>query len=302
MKPLVIGSRGSPLALAQVALIKSLLPGVPVATVIIKTSGDKFLDVSLAAAGGKGLFTKEIEDQLLAGTIHLAVHSLKDLPTDLPAGLMLAAVPAREDARDVFVSRRYGSLDELPPGARVATSSIRRKAQLLARRPDLQISEIRGNVATRLQKLTDFDGTLLAAAGLKRLGLWQNVPGYRWQLLDIETMIPAVGQGIIGCEIRADDTATRQILAGLNDGDAFACATAERTFLKTLGGGCQFPYAGHATAAGDRLKLVAGVFSPDGRQANRIEVTGSKAEAAALGEQAARTLRPAVAHFLPRDG
>lgn len=294
MNPLIIGSRGSPLALAQVTLIKSLLPGRPVETVIIKTSGDKFLEVSLATAGGKGLFTKEIEDQLLGGTIHLAVHSLKDLPTDLPAGLVLAAVPAREDPRDVFVSRRYASLAELPQGAHVATSSIRRKAQLLARRPDLRISEIRGNVATRLQKLTDFDGTLLAAAGLKRLGLWQNVPGYLWQLLDIDTMIPAVGQGIIGCEVRQADTATREILATLNDSDTFACATAERTFLKTLGGGCQYPYAGHATVVGDQLKLVAGVFSPDGRQANRIELTGPKSAAAALGEQAARQLQPAT--------
>ena len=292
MNPLIIGSRGSPLALAQVTLIKSLLPDVPTSTVIIKTSGDKFLDVSLAAAGGKGLFTKEIEDQLLAGTIQVAVHSLKDLPTDLPSGLILAAVPAREDPRDVFVSRRYASLDELPQGARVATSSIRRKAQLLARRPDLQIPEIRGNVATRLQKLADLDGTLLAAAGLKRLGLWQNVAGYQWQLLDIDTMIPAVGQGIIGCEIRQADAATRQILAGLNNADTFACATAERAFLKTLGGGCQYPYAGHATVTGDRLKLVAGVFSPDGRQAHRLEVTGTKSEAAALGEQAARALQP----------
>ena len=292
MNPLIIGSRGSPLALAQVTLIKSLLPGVPVETIIIKTSGDKFLEVSLAAAGGKGLFTKEIEDQLLAGTIQLAVHSLKDLPTELPAGLILAAVPAREDPRDVFVSRRYSSLDELPQGAHVATSSIRRKAQLLARRPDLRISEIRGNVATRLQKLTDFDGTLLAAAGLKRLGLWQNTPGYQWQLLDIDTMIPAVGQGIIGCEIRQADTATRETLNRLNDSDTLACATAERTFLNTLGGGCQYPYAGHATVIGDRLKLVAGVFSPDGRQANRIELTGTKADATVLGEQAARKLQP----------
>ena len=297
MNPLIIGSRGSPLALAQVALIKSLLPGTPIETVIIKTSGDKFLGVSLAAAGGKGLFTKEIEDQLLAGTIHLAVHSLKDLPTELPAGLTLAAVPIREDARDVFVSRRYGSLDELPSGAHVATSSIRRKAQLLACRPDLKISEIRGNVATRLQKLIDFDGTLLAAAGLKRLGLWQNVPGYRWQLLDIETMIPAVGQGIIGCEIRQADAATRQILNQFNDTDTFACATAERAFLKTIGGGCQFPYAGHATITGNQLKLIAGVFSPDGRQANRIEVTGTKSEAFTLGEQAARTLKPKLRDF-----
>lgn len=291
MNPLIIGSRGSPLALAQVALIKSLLPGVPTETVIIKTSGDKFQDVALAAAGGKGLFTKEIEEQLLAGTIHVAVHSLKDLPTDLPAGLTLAAVPAREDARDVFVSRRCSSLDELPPGARVATGSIRRKAQLLARRPDLQIVEIRGNVATRLQKLTDFDGTILAAAGLKRLGLWQNAPGYHWQLLDTVTMIPAVGQGIIGCEIRNADTATRQILSGLNDAATLACATAERAFLKALGGGCQFPYAGHATVDGDRLKLIAAVFSPDGRQAKRTEVTGAKAEATALGEEAATRLR-----------
>jgi len=290
MNPLIIGSRGSPLALAQVTLIKSLLPGVAVETVIIKTSGDKFLEISLAAAGGKGLFTKEIEDQLLAGTIQLAVHSLKDLPTELPPGLILAAVPAREDARDVFVSRRYATLDELPQGAHVATSSIRRKAQLLARRPDLRISEIRGNVATRLQKLTDFDGTLLAAAGLKRLGLWQNVPGYQWQLLDINTMIPAVGQGIIGCEIRQADTTTREILNRFNDSDTLACATAERTFLKTLGGGCQYPYAGHAMVVGDQLKLVAGVFSPDGRQANRIELTGAKTAAAALGAQAAHKL------------
>ena len=295
MNPLIVGSRGSPLALAQVALIKSRLPGVPVETVIIKTSGDKFLDVSLAAAGGKGLFTKEIEDQLLAGTIHVAVHSLKDLPTDLPDGLTLAAVPAREDARDVFVSCRYNSLDQLPNGATVATGSIRRKAQLLAKRPDLKIVEIRGNVATRLHKLADFDGTILAAAGLKRLGLWQNVPGYRWQLLDISTMIPAVGQGIIGCEIRQADTGTRQILAGLNDANTMACAEAERALLKALGGGCQFPYAGHATVVGDRLKLVAGVFSPDGQQATRIEVTGAIVEAASLGKQAARTLRPAVA-------
>ena len=295
MNPLIIGSRGSPLALAQVALIKALLPGVPAETVIIKTSGDKFLDVSLAAAGGKGLFTKEIEDQLLTGTIQVAVHSLKDLPTDLPDGLTLAAVPAREDARDVFVSCRYNSLDQLPNGATVATGSIRRKAQLLAKRPDLKIVEIRGNVATRLHKLADFDGTILAAAGLKRLGLWQNVPGYRWQLLDISTMIPAVGQGIIGCEIRQADTGTRQILAGLNDANTMACAEAERALLKALGGGCQFPYAGHATVVGDRLKLVAGVFSPDGQQATRIEVTGAIVEAASLGKQAARTLRPAVA-------
>ncbi len=294
MNPLILGSRGSPLALAQVTLIKSLLPGVPVETVIIKTSGDKFLEVSLAAAGGKGLFTKEIEDQLLAGTIHLAVHSLKDLPTELPAGLSLAAVPSREDPRDVFVSRRYATLDELPQGAHIATSSIRRKAQLLARRPDLRISEIRGNVATRLQKLTDFDGTLLAAAGLKRLGLWQNVPGYQWQLLDVNTMIPAVGQGIIGCEIRQADTVTNEILKRFSDLDTLACATAERTFLKTLGGGCQYPYAGHATVTGNRLKLVAGVFSPDGRQANRLELTGTKADAAALGAQAARTLQPST--------
>jgi len=295
VNPLIVGSRGSPLALAQVALVKSLLSGVPVETVIIKTSGDKFLDVSLAAAGGKGLFTKEIEDQLLAGTIQVAVHSLKDLPTDLPDGLTLAAVPAREDARDVFVSCRYNSLDQLPNGATVATGSIRRKAQLLAKRPDLKIVEIRGNVATRLHKLADFDGTILAAAGLKRLGLWQNVPGYRWQLLDIGTMIPAVGQGIIGCEIRQADNSTRQILAKLNDANTMACAEAERALLKALGGGCQFPYAAHATVVGDRLKLVAGVFSPDGQQATRIEVTGSIIEAASLGKQAARTLRPPAA-------
>ena len=294
MKPLIIGTRGSPLALAQTTIIKSLLPGVPVEVRIIKTSGDIFLNASLTTTGGKGLFTKEIEDQLLAGEIDVAVHSLKDLPTDLPAGLILGAVPAREDARDVFVSHRYATLDELPAGAHIATSSLRRRAQLLARRPDLVIEEIRGNVGTRLQKLTSFDGTILAAAGLKRLGLWQNVPNCRWQLLDIETMIPAVGQGIIGCEIRQDDAATREVLLRFNDANAFACASAERAFLKTLGGGCQVPYPAHATVAGHQLTLVAGIFSPDGQQANRLRLTGKNTEADGIGQQAAQQLKPAT--------
>lgn len=297
MKRIVIGTRGSPLALAQVVIIKGLLmkahPTAHVEQKIIKTSGDKFLDVSLATAGGKGLFTKEIEDQLLNGNIDLAIHSLKDLPTTLPDGLTIGAVPPREDPHDVFVSKRYKTLDELPQGARVATGSIRRKAQLLARRPDLKVEEIRGNVGTRLQKLTDqpdLAGTFLAAAGLKRLGLWENVPGYNWQLLDIDVMIPAVGQGIIGCQVRTDDLERQEMLAAINHPDTLACAEAERVFLKTMGGGCQAPYAAHATVNGNDLKLIGAAFSHDGTQVRRGGASGPKSDPMELGERVAKQM------------
>ena len=228
--------------------------------------------MSLSAAGGKGLCSpKEIEDHLLAGEIDLAIHSLKDLPTTLPEDLTIGAVPPREDPHDVFVSTKYHSFTELPKSAHVATSSIRRKAQLLAYRPDLQVEEIRGNVGTRLQKLkeqTHLDATILAAAGLKRLGLWQNLAGYNWQLLDFDIMIPAVGQGIIGCEVREKDLATQEILAAINDADTLACAEAERVFLRTLGGGCQVPYAAHATGEWRNVKINRRNFQcDDGKQA-----------------------------------
>lgn len=295
MNPLILGTRGSPLALAQTEIIRGLLanahPQLQIESRIIKTSGDQFSNLSLTAGTGKGLFTKEIEDQLLRGEIHLAVHSMKDLPTILPDGLTIGAVPARADARDVFISKRYSSLDELPKGAHVATSSIRRRAQLLSRRPDFQIEEIRGNVGTRLQKLADndeLDALILAAAGLKRLGLWEQSKQLRWQELGVEVMIPAVGQGVIACEVREKDMETQELLAAINHADTLACVEAERVFLRALGGGCQVPYAAHATVAGDQMRMIGAKFSPDGRDFSRTEVLGQKSDPHELGERAAR--------------
>jgi hydroxymethylbilane synthase len=295
MKPLIIGTRGSPLALAQVQIIRDLLqkanPALPVETKIISTSGDNFTNLSLSAGGGKGLFTKEIEDQLLCGEIHVAVHSLKDLPTVLPEGLMIGAVPAREDVHDTFISKNFESIEELPNGARVATSSIRRSAQLLAKRPDLQIEEIRGNVETRLRKLeenTSLDALILAAAGLRRLGLWKTYGKLHWQEINFESMIPAAGQGAIACEVQESDTLTREIMSRINDADTAACTTAERVFLQALGGGCQVPYAAYATVEGERLRMLAATFSPDGKNIRRTEIIGSRNDPYDVGERAAK--------------
>lgn len=293
MNPLIIGTRGSPLAMAQTTLIRALLervhPGLPVEVRIIKTSGDMFGDISLVKDGGKGLFTKEIEDQLLAGTIHIAVHSLKDLPTALPEGLCIGATPTREDPRDVFIAKHATTVKDLPIGAHIGTSSLRRRAQLMARRPDLQVEEVRGNVGTRLRKLTEgdnLDALILAAAGLKRLGLYDA----RWPFLDITEMIPAVGQGIIAIETRADDDTTLERLAAINDTDTMACGEAERAFLHAAGGGCQLPYAGHATVNGDQLHLIAAKFTPDGSSIRKTELTGPKTDALELGEEAAQRI------------
>ena len=313
MNTLVIGTRGSPLALAQTESVRSLLlrarPALHIETKIIKTSGDSFAEMSLPAdlpadlsavarakaGGGKGLFTKEIDDQLLQGKIHLAVHSMKDLPTTLPDGLTIGAVPPREDPHDVFVSKRYSTLDELPKGACVATGSIRRRAQLLAHRPDLQIKEIRGNVETRLQKLADdneLDAVILAAAGLKRLGLFgvgaRHAVPLQWQQLDFDVVIPAVAQGIIACEVRESDMETQELLATINHADTLACAEAERVFLKALGGGCQVPYAAYAAVNGEQMKIIGAKFSPDGKDFSRTEAIGPKSDPHELGERAAR--------------
>jgi hydroxymethylbilane synthase len=280
MKTLVIGTRGSPLALAQVDIVTGLLrtarPDVNIERKIIKTSGDRFTEISLAGGAGKGLFTKEIEEHLLAGDIQLAVHSLKDLPTELPAGLTLAAMPKREDPRDVLIGAE--SIEALPRGARVGTSSLRRRAQLLARRPDLKIEEIRGNIGTRLEKAKNYDAIILAAAGLNRLGLKVEC-----HPLEFEVMIPAVGQGIIACECREDDLETQEILAAINDGNTLACAEAERVFLRAMGGGCQLPFAAHAFG---NLKLIAARFEPE---VQRVELTGP--DPRELGERAARELK-----------
>ena len=295
MKSLIIGTRGSPLALAQVQIIRGLLEKAvrtrPLETKIIKTSGDNFTNLSLIAGGGKGLFTKEIEDQLVREEIHVAVHSLKDLPTVLPDGLTIGAVPPREDPHDVLISKKFQSIQELPGGARVATSSIRRRAQLLALRPDLQIEEIRGNVETRLRKLGDsdaLDALILAAAGLRRLGLWKKFGNFQWQEIGFDVMIPAVGQGAIACEVRAADTGTLDALAGINDVITASCTTAERVYLQALGGGCQVPYAAHATVEGERLHLLGATFGHDGKNVRRVEIVGTKDNPRDVGERAAK--------------
>jgi hydroxymethylbilane synthase len=294
VKTVVIGTRGSPLALAQAEIISRLLtaadPEVIADTKIIKTAGDQFHNLSLTAGVGKGLFTKEIEERLLRGEVHVAVHSMKDLPTALPDALTIGAVPKREDARDVLVAKDAVSLDQLPAGATVATSSIRRKAQLLAHRPDLHVVEIRGNVETRLRKLVEddsLDAIVLAAAGLNRLGLWEKFGQLLWHEMEHDVMIPAVGQGAIACEVRQKDFETQELLAKINDADAQACVEAERAFLRAMGGGCQVPYAAHATIDGEDISMVAARFEP---AMKRAEVAGLKTESRELGERAARQL------------
>ncbi|WP_296918945.1 hydroxymethylbilane synthase, partial [uncultured Megasphaera sp.] len=254
-RKLTIGTRKSALALWQAEYIKKALEGYdPELTVTLEhivTKGDKILDVPLARIGGKGLFTTELESRLLAGTIDLAVHSLKDLPADLPDGLCLAAVTARSHVHDAFVSNRYAALDALPQGACVGTSSLRRRAQLLARRPDLTVRDLRGNVDTRLKKLDDgeYDAIILAEAGLTRLGLTDRIT----QLLPTDTMIPAVGQGALAIETRADDDDLKQALSFLCDEETTAATTAERTFLAAINGSCQVPVGVYGKAKDGQL-------------------------------------------------
>src|SRR5580700_10771070 len=259
-----IGSRGSQLALWQANYISALLRerGHTVELEIIKTTGDKITDVALAKVGTKGMFTKEIEEALLENRIDLAVHSLKDLPTELAADFEIAAVTAREDARDVFCSAKFASIEALPQQANVGTSSLRRQAQLMALRPDLRIHPLRGNVDKRLRKLEsgDYDAIILAAAGLNRLGKTQLVR----QVIPVEVMTPAAGQGALGIEIRNGDSATRSLLAFLDDAAARATTTCERALLNKLGGGCQVPIGAFAEIEGRRIRLNALVADPDG--------------------------------------
>ena len=291
MKVFVIGSRGSKLALWQARWIEARLQEAGHATriEIIKTTGDKITDVALAqvgaASGGKGVFTKEIEEALLAGAIDLAVHSLKDLPTELPPGLALAAVPEREDPRDALVGFR---LDELPIGARVGTSSLRRAAQLRALRPDLEIGDIRGNVETRLRKRDDgeFDATLLACAGLRRLGLQERIT----EALEPAVMAPAVGQGALGIEARDGDEETLAVLKPIEYEPTRQAVEAERTLLDALGGGCQVPLGAYARVVAGELRLIAAVVAPDGSKLIRTEAHGPAEQPAALGRGAAEAL------------
>ena len=263
---LKIGSRGSQLALWQAHWIQARLEnlGEQCRIEIIKTTGDKITDVALSQVGSKGLFTKEIEEALLAGAIDLAVHSLKDMPTDLPAGLTLAAIPEREDPRDALVGR---ALEDLAQGARVGTGSLRRSAQLRALRPDLKIEDIRGNVDTRLRKLDEgrYDAIVLASAGLRRLG-WEN---RITEVFDPGVMCPAVGQGALAVETRDDNGHAFQIAGDWNMPSPASAVTAERAVLAALGGGCQAPMGSHAYVDGQTLIIIGVVVSPDGTQVIR---------------------------------
>ncbi len=286
-RSLVLGTRGSPLAIWQAewvqARLREIAPDVTVTLLRIKTSGDKILDVPLAKIGGKGLFVKEIEEALLEGTIDLAVHSMKDVPTVLPEGLDILCVPEREDPRDALISRKAVPLDKLPQGARVGTSSLRRQAQLLHRRPDLKIEVLRGNLDTRLRKLREgeFEAILLAAAGLRRMG-WD---GQITEYLAPEVSLPAIGQGALGLEGRRNDAFVCELVRPLEHPPTRAAVTAERALLDRLEGGCQVPIAAHATLAADRLHLEGLVASVDGRRLVQARADGPVAEARAIGRR-----------------
>jgi hydroxymethylbilane synthase len=277
---LTIGSRGSQLAMWQARWIQARIEslGVDSRIEIIHTTGDKITGVALSKVGTKGLFTKEIEEALLSGTIDLAVHSLKDMPTELPDGLMLAGIPEREDPRDALVGRGLAGLAQR---ARVGTSSLRRTAQLRARRPDLEIEDIRGNVDSRLRKLDagQYDAIVLAAAGLRRLG-WEN---RITELLDPSVMCPAVGQGALAVETRADGGAALEIARQLEHRESRIAVTAERALLAALGGGCQVPMGAYATVVQEALYIEAIIVSPDGAEIVRKKASGAAADAAAIG-------------------
>jgi hydroxymethylbilane synthase len=290
-----IGTRGSPLALAQAGMVRARLATThglaaeAIELAIIRTTGDAIQDRPLAEVGGKGLFTKEIEEALIAGTIDLAVHSAKDLPTVLPPGLMITAVLPREDPRDVFISRKAKTLRELAPGATVGTASLRRQAQVKRLRPDLDVISFRGNVETRLRKLDEgvVDATLLALAGLKRLGLADAATA----VLDTDDFLPAVGQGIIALEARADDARTRALLDRINAFDDAIALAAERAFLLVLDGSCRTPIAGHATVQAGRLAFRGLIAKPDGSAAFECTRVGAVADAVELGADAGRELK-----------
>ncbi len=288
MAKLRIGSRGSQLALWQANHISALLreQGHTVELEIIKTTGDKITDVALAKVGTKGMFTKEIEEALADGRVDLAVHSLKDLPTEVPPGFELAAITKRENPRDVLLSRKYDSLQSLPQGARVGTSSLRRQAQIKAIRPDFEIYPLRGNVDTRLRKLEagEFDAIILAAAGLYRLGRTESVR----EVISAELMCPAAGQGALGIEIRAGDSATGRYLKFLDDAASRASTTCERALLNKLGGGCQVPIGAFAEVNGSVIELHAIVARPDGSQVLRESRQGS--DPRQLGESVGEAL------------
>ena len=291
MKLIRMGTRGSALALAQTAWVKAKLeeqyPEIRVESVIIKTSGDRFVDIAPRAMGGKGIFTKEIEEALLKKEVDLAVHSMKDLPTELAAGLTLAAVPEREDPRDVLVSGSGKKLAELRSGARIGTGSLRRQAQILYHRPDLCVVPIRGNVDTRLKKLDggEVDALVMAAAGLKRIGRQDRIVEY----IADQTCVGAVAQGALALESCEDDS-LRERLSFLHDETTFTEVSAERAFLKRLGGGCYVPVGARGTVMGNELKMVGIVADPNGNTLYRAEISGPAVNATDLGQQLAESV------------
>ena len=291
-RSLVIGSRGSQLALTQSNWVADQLRAahadLEVRIEVIKTKGDRILDAPLAKIGGKGLFTKELEVALMDDQIDCAVHSLKDLPTELPDGLALGAVPKREDPHDVLICVRYDSIDALPEGAVVGTSSLRRRAQLNARRPDLDIVDLRGNIETRVKRVTDgdVDASLLAQAGLQRLSKTDAIT----QVIPHEVIVPAPAQGALGIEMRADDPTTEELLQTLGDPVSMSEITAERTCLAKLEGGCQVPLGVLARVDGEKLWMIARVCSLDGKTVVETTLEGAVADARALGCSIAETL------------
>ncbi len=298
VKKLKIGTRGSPLALAQAReTVNRLLAAYPdqlkkedLEVVIIKTTGDRIQDRSLSSAGGKGLFVKEIEESMMNGDIDIAVHSMKDMEIHLPDGLVIDCYLPREDARDVFISASGKRMKDLPPGSLVGTSSLRRQAQVLHHRPDLNVDIFRGIVETRLRKLRDgvADATLLAYAGLKRLGKEDVIT----EILEHDVMLPAVAQGAIGIEHRHGDDEVAEMLGTINDPDTHVRVTAERAMLAVLDGSCRTPIAGHATLdATGNIALSGAVYSPDGQQCFNSQKTGRRQDAVALGQIVGKEIR-----------
>lgn len=297
-----IGTRGSQLALWQAEYVRKRLndhfPDRSIELKVIKTTGDKIRDRSLVGLG-KGVFTKEIETALLDGTIDLAVHSMKDLPTDLPDGLCIAAIPVREDPRDVLVTQSGLGLDQLPKGAKIGTTSPRRKSQLLYLRPNLQVVDVRGNLDTRLRKLheTDLNGVILAAAGIKRLIGEAIITEY----FEVDRMVPPAGQGALGVEAREDDLEIKMLLDAINDVHSETEVLAERAVLSELGGGCQVPIGVNAQLKDDKLHLIATVCSPDGKHRILERLSGDSASAHESGVNLAKKLIQSGAHKLQRE-
>ena len=302
-KQIRLGTRASALALWQAEWVKSELekkyPGMTVTLTKIKTTGDKILDVPLAKVGGKGLFVKEIEEAMLAGEIDIAVHSMKDVPTFFPDGLHLSCITEREDVRDALLSRNKVKFSDLPKGANIGTSSLRRQAQIMSLRPDFVIHQLRGNVGTRLQKLKDgkFDAIILAAAGVKRLGLTEHVTEY----LPPELSLPAIGQGALGIECRIDDRELNDMISFFNHADSRTCVMGERALLRRLEGGCQVPIACYGQMKSGKLHLVGLVGSVDGKRIIKDSIEGAPDKAEKLGVTLAEKLLSMGADVILRE-